>query len=127
MSATAQEVLDYLVTRLSGALRRPGRYGGEMAIRPYFDAVAFADATAQAWQQDLKGPVTRRGFSSIGVRGAFQDLWSDAHEGVVASEPVFNPQVIFFRCREIEYAGPPGVVPRTVAGQEDRFEVAEPG
>ncbi|MFI5823740.1 hypothetical protein ACIA8I_32330 [Streptomyces rishiriensis] len=82
---TAQEVLSYLVTNLNGALRRPGMYGGEMAIRLYLDAVAFADASEQAWQQELKDLQTRRGSSSTGVRGAFQDLWGDAHEGAVAS------------------------------------------
>ncbi|MFE2931935.1 hypothetical protein [Streptomyces sp. NPDC059278] len=82
---TALEVLDYLVTHLNGALRRPGMYGGETAIRLYLDAVAFADASEQAWQQELKDLQTRRGFSATGVRGAFQDLWGDAHEGAVAS------------------------------------------
>ncbi|MFJ2925607.1 hypothetical protein ACIPIU_11390 [Streptomyces massasporeus] len=51
---TAQEVLDCLVTHLNGALRRPGMYGDEVAIRLYLDAVAFADAAEQAWQQELK-------------------------------------------------------------------------
>ncbi|MFI2780180.1 hypothetical protein [Streptomyces sp. ALB3] len=82
---TAQEVLDYLVTHLNGALRRPGTYGGEIAIRLYLDAVAFADASEQEWQQELQDLQTRRGFSATGVRGAFQDLWGDAHEGAVAS------------------------------------------
>ncbi|MFF9039488.1 hypothetical protein ACF090_28935 [Streptomyces sp. NPDC014892] len=82
---TPQEVLDYLVTQLNGALRRPGMYGGEMAIRLYLDAVAFADAAEQAWQQELKDLQTRRGSSSTGVSGAFRGLWGDAHEGAVAS------------------------------------------
>ncbi|BBB02013.1 hypothetical protein RVR_9696 [Actinacidiphila reveromycinica] len=82
---TAQEVLDYLVTHLNGALRRPGMYGGETAIRLYLGAVAFADASEQAWQQELKDLQTRRGFSSTGVSGVLQDLWGDAHEGAVAS------------------------------------------
>ncbi|MFE0463730.1 hypothetical protein ACFW1A_31205 [Kitasatospora sp. NPDC058965] len=82
---TAQEVLDYLLTHLNDALRRPGMYGGETAIRLYLDAVAFADASEQEWQQELKDLQTRRGSSSTGVRGAFQDLWGDAHEGAVAS------------------------------------------
>ncbi|MFI6084242.1 hypothetical protein ACIBBB_25255 [Streptomyces sp. NPDC051217] len=82
---TAQEVRDYLLTQLNDALRRPGMYGGETALRLYLDAVAFADASEQEWQQELKDLQTRRGFSSTGVRGAFQDLWGDAHEGAVAS------------------------------------------
>jgi hypothetical protein len=82
---SAQDVRDYLVTRLNGALRRPGMYGGETAIRLYFDAVAFADASEQAWEQELEDLRTRRGFTSTGVRGAFQDLWGDANEGAVAS------------------------------------------
>lgn len=82
---TVQEVLDHLVTHLNGALRRPGMYGGEAAIRLYLDAVAFTAAAEQAWQHELKDLQTRRASSSIGVRGAFQDLWGDAHEGSVAS------------------------------------------
>ncbi|MFI1092114.1 hypothetical protein [Streptomyces sp. NPDC020917] len=82
---TVQDVLDYLVTHLNGALRRPGMYGGEVAIRLYFDAVAFADAAEQAWKQELKDLQTRRASFPTGVRGAFQDLWGDAHEGAVAS------------------------------------------
>ncbi|MEY7975449.1 hypothetical protein AB8O53_03800 [Streptomyces pilosus] len=82
---TAQEVLDYLVAHLNGALRRPGMYGRETAIMLYLDAVAFADATEQAWQQELQDLQTRRGFSATGVRGAFEDLWGDAHEDAVAS------------------------------------------
>ncbi|MGW3133606.1 hypothetical protein [Streptomyces sp. NPDC001123] len=82
---TVQEVLDYLVTRLNGALRRPGMYGGELAIRLFLDAVAFADAAEQAWQKELEGLRTRRALSATGVAGAFLDLWGDAHEGSVAS------------------------------------------
>lgn len=82
---TVQDVLDYLVTHLNGALRRPGMYGGEVAIRLYFDAVAFTDAAEQAWKQELEDLQTRRASFSTGVRGAFQDLWGEAHEGAVAS------------------------------------------
>ncbi|MFE7531576.1 hypothetical protein ACFU7Y_38595 [Kitasatospora sp. NPDC057542] len=82
---TAREVREYLLTQLNDALRRPGMYGGETALRLYLDAVAFADAAEQAWQQELKDLQTRRGSFSTGVSGAFQDLWGDAHEGAVAS------------------------------------------
>jgi hypothetical protein len=82
---TVQEVLDYLITRLNGALRRPGMYGSELAIRLFLDAVAFADAAEQAWQKELEGLRTRRALSATGVAGAFLDLWGDAHEGSVAS------------------------------------------
>jgi hypothetical protein len=82
---TAQEVREYLLTHLNGALRRPGMYGGETALRLYFDAVAFADAAEQAWREELKDLQARRASFSTGVRGAFQDLWGDAHEGAVAS------------------------------------------
>ncbi|MFD6936661.1 hypothetical protein ACFWAP_10990 [Streptomyces goshikiensis] len=82
---TAQEVREYLLTHLNDALRRPGMYGGEAALRLYLDAVAFAADAEQEWQEELKDLQTRRGPSSSGVRGAFQDLWGDAHEGAVAS------------------------------------------
>ncbi|MFI0811851.1 hypothetical protein [Streptomyces echinatus] len=82
---TAHEVREYLLTHLNDTLRRPGMYGGEMALRLYLDAVAFAHASEQAWQQELKDLQTRQGSSSTGVRGAFQALWGDTHEGAVAS------------------------------------------
>ena len=82
---TVQEVRDHLVTHLNAALRRPGMYGGEMAVRLYLDAVAFADAAEKAWQEELEGLRTRRAFFATGVGGAFQGLWGDAHEGSVAS------------------------------------------
>lgn len=59
-------------------------YGGETALRLYLAAVAFADAAEQVWQEELKDLQTRVVFST-GVRGAFQDLWCDTHEGSVAS------------------------------------------
>ncbi|BBC29081.1 hypothetical protein SGFS_003720 [Streptomyces graminofaciens] len=81
---TAQEVRGYLLAHLNAAMRRPGMYGGETALRLYLDAVAFADAAEQVWQEELKDLQTRVAFST-GVRGAFQDLWGDTHEGSVAS------------------------------------------
>lgn len=82
---TAQQVLDYLLTQLNDALRRSGMYGGEMALRLYLDAAAFADNAERAWHTELRDLKTRRMFSPTGVRGAFQNLWGDAHEGAVAS------------------------------------------
>lgn len=82
---TAREVREYLLTQLNDTLRRPGMYGGETALRIYLDAVAFAHAAEQAWQQELKDLQSRLGYSSTGVSGAFQDLWGDAREGAVAS------------------------------------------
>ncbi|MGQ4385176.1 hypothetical protein [Streptomyces sp. SAS_270] len=81
---TAQEVREYLLAQLNAAMRRPGMYGGETALRLYLDAVAFADAAEQVWQEELKDLQTRVVFST-GVRGAFQELWGDTHEGSVAS------------------------------------------
>ncbi|HWU05640.1 MAG TPA: hypothetical protein VN520_04445 [Streptomyces sp.] len=81
---TVQEVRDYLLAQLNAAMRRPGMYGGETAIRLYLDAVAFAHAAEQVWQGELE-ELQRRMFFSTGVRGAFQNLWGDTHEGAVAS------------------------------------------
>ncbi|WP_329127374.1 hypothetical protein [Streptomyces sp. NBC_01465] len=82
---SVQVVLDYLVRHLNSALRRPGMYGGEMGIRLYLDAVAFADSAEEACQEELEGLRTRKAFFSTGVSGAFKDLWSDTHEGSMAS------------------------------------------
>jgi hypothetical protein len=82
---TALEVREYLLTQLNAAMRRPGMYGGEMALRLYLDAVAFADDVEQAWHQELRDLQSRQMSFSTGVHGAFQDLWGDAHEGAVAS------------------------------------------
>jgi hypothetical protein len=53
---TAEEMRNYLLTQLNSALRRPGMYGGEVAIRLFWDAVAFADDREHAW-----GGQARRG------------------------------------------------------------------
>ncbi|MFB8029475.1 MULTISPECIES: hypothetical protein [unclassified Streptomyces] len=82
---TVQDVSSYLVTHLNAALRRPGMYGGELAIRLYLDAVAFVDNAEKAWQEEQESLRTRTAFFSTGVGGAFKDLWGEAHEGSVAS------------------------------------------
>ncbi|MEV0680264.1 hypothetical protein AB0I60_27485 [Actinosynnema sp. NPDC050436] len=76
---------EYLIKQVNHALRRPGMYGGETAIRLYLDAAAFAYASEQAVHQALEELRTRRALSAAGVSGAFADLWGDAHEGAVAS------------------------------------------
>ncbi|GGT43814.1 hypothetical protein ACFFV7_33245 [Nonomuraea spiralis] len=82
---TVQEVHHYLLTQLNLALRRPGMYGGEIALRLYMDATAFADDREAAWREELEQLRTRECFPSTGVRGAFRLLWGDDHEGAVSS------------------------------------------
>ncbi|MCP3822098.1 hypothetical protein NLX86_29625 [Streptomyces sp. A3M-1-3] len=60
-------------------------YGGEVAIRLFLEAVAFADNREHAWGEELQTLRTRHASLSTGVRGAFQQLWGDGSEGAVAS------------------------------------------
>jgi hypothetical protein len=65
---TAEEMRNYLLTQLNSALRRPGMYGGEVAIRLFLDAVAFADDREHAWGEELQTLRTRHASLYRGAR-----------------------------------------------------------
>ncbi|MFI7469455.1 hypothetical protein [Nonomuraea sp. NPDC049646] len=82
---TVQELHRYLLNQLNAVLRRPGMFGGEMALRLYLDAMAFADDREALWREEMEQLRIRECFLSTGVRGAFRLLWEDDHEGAVSS------------------------------------------
>jgi hypothetical protein len=73
----AGEIREYLLTQFNQALRRPGLYGGEIALQLLIDALAFADARQPEWNRAQASLRTRGATTSLGVRGAFQRLWGD--------------------------------------------------
>jgi hypothetical protein len=84
-SRTIQQVREYLLTQLNLALRRPGMFGGEIALWLFMGAMAFTDDREEAWREELDMLRTRGASVSTGVTGAFQRLWGDGHEGAVSS------------------------------------------
>ncbi|MFJ6950691.1 hypothetical protein [Micromonospora aurantiaca (nom. illeg.)] len=80
------EVREYQVTRLNHALRRPGMWGGETALRLLMDAVAFVDGLDEVWQAECEQLRARGAVNSLGVRGAFSEILPGYRDdGAVAS------------------------------------------
>ncbi|WBP91390.1 hypothetical protein [Kitasatospora cathayae] len=81
--AAAEEIHTHLVDQLNLALRRPGMYGGEAALRILIDHLLFVERRPEAWAQLQRGWEDRGLWTSIGIAGAFQDLFpaqADCHE-----------------------------------------------
>ncbi|MBD0694126.1 hypothetical protein BG452_02715 [Streptomyces sp. CBMA123] len=73
--ATAEEIHDHLIDQLNLALRRPGMYGGEMALRILLDHLLFIERQPEAWSE-LKQVWEEQGlWTPIGPSGAFQDVF----------------------------------------------------
>jgi hypothetical protein len=85
VARTTADIRGYLVGELNSALRRPGMYGGEMALRLYFDAMAFADDREQEWRGELDVLRERGAFASTGVSGAVEGVLGERSEHVMAS------------------------------------------
>jgi hypothetical protein len=79
------EIRDYLVGQLNSALRRPGMFGGEMALRLLLDHLVYAERQDEAWAQERRAMESRGAFTSIGVKGAFRNLVPGDYEYGVAS------------------------------------------
>jgi len=74
---SAGQIRDYLLRQLNDALRRPGRYGGELALRIHVDALGFVDDVGdpvRRWHDALRDS---GGANAIGVRGAAADVLPD--------------------------------------------------
>jgi len=82
---TAGDIRDYLHRQLNSALRRPEMFGGETALRLYFDAIAFAGCGEQAWAKDLSVLRSREAFASTGVTGAVERVLGHKAADVMAS------------------------------------------
>jgi hypothetical protein len=84
-SRTISDVRAYLLEQVNLALRRPGMYGGEIALRLYFDAMAFVDGREQLWAEDLAALKSREAFFPTGVTGAVERVMGERAEDVMAS------------------------------------------
>ena len=84
-SRTAGDIRDYLLQQLNFALRRPGMFGAEMALRLYCDAIAFIDRGELQLAEDLRALQSREAFVSTGVTGAVERVLGYGAEDVMAS------------------------------------------
>lgn len=84
-SRTIGEVRDYLLRQLNSALRRPGMYGGENALRLFLDAIAFVDGCEQLLADDLTELRSREAFVSTGVSGAVELVMGERDADIMAS------------------------------------------
>ncbi|MGW0805421.1 hypothetical protein [Nonomuraea sp. NPDC002799] len=75
----------YLKDRLNQALRRPGMFGGETALRLLFDHLAYAEHQEKEWAQALRTLESRGAFNSLGVTGALSSVLPDSRDDGVAS------------------------------------------
>lgn len=82
---TLGDVRDYLRRQLNSALRRPGMFGGEIALRLCLDAMAFADGAERLWDEELAALRSRGAFVSTGVTGAVERVLGQRAEDVMAS------------------------------------------
>ncbi|HEY6797445.1 MAG TPA: hypothetical protein VI248_22445, partial [Kineosporiaceae bacterium] len=82
----SEEVRDFERARLNAVLRRPGMYGGEVAIRLLMEGMAFIDGRQALWQEQL-GELGRAGASgTTGVDGAFKGIFTSYEDdGAAAS------------------------------------------
>ncbi|MEO3855002.1 hypothetical protein [Acrocarpospora sp. B8E8] len=61
---SATEIRDYLIGQLNSALRRPGMFGGETALRLLLDHLVYAEHQDQAWEQERQAMASRGAFTS---------------------------------------------------------------
>lgn len=73
MSPSAEEIRAYLRRMFNNALRSPGMYGGERALRLYLDALAFAHGHPDT-SREIDTLRKFGAFSNTGVQGAFTAL-----------------------------------------------------
>jgi hypothetical protein len=79
------DVRDYLEQQLNRAIRRPGMFGGELALRLYCDALAVADDIEGGWGRVQDGLRAWGAFVSTGVTGAVEQVLGRKAEDVMAS------------------------------------------
>ncbi|MDT7843063.1 hypothetical protein [Streptomyces justiciae] len=83
---SADEMHAYLVDQLNHALRRPGMFGGEIAILMLLDHLLFMEGQLECRWEAVREPLRERGASTaIGVKGVFRELIRGRDEHDVAS------------------------------------------
>jgi hypothetical protein len=82
---TSAEIRAYLKTRLNQALRRPGMFGGEMALRLLLVHLAYAEHEDQEWARALRTLESRGAFNSLGMTGALSTVLPVPCQDAVAS------------------------------------------
>ncbi|MGC5019240.1 hypothetical protein [Micromonospora sp. DT47] len=84
---SAAQIRGHLRAKVNDALRRPGMYGGEMALHLLLDALAFAEGRHEEWRRANDGLRERGRFTSVGVRGVFLPVLPKAvnHDDAVSS------------------------------------------
>jgi len=83
--ASANEIHAYLVDEMNQALRRPGMYGGEMALGLILRHLLFAERDQDDWTAQRQRWERRGLWTSTGVKGAFQRLLPQAGDHDTAS------------------------------------------
>jgi hypothetical protein len=83
---SATEMYERLVEEVNLALRRPGMFGGEIAIRSLFAHLTFLEECETEWNQDFDRLREGDRWGALGVRGAFMQLLpGDDDLGAVSS------------------------------------------
>ncbi|MFE5325369.1 hypothetical protein ACFRCG_02945 [Embleya sp. NPDC056575] len=77
--ASSDAVRAYLVEQLNLALRRPGMFGGKIAIRMLFDHLLFVEQRPQVWNEEQHALQQRGAFASTGVQGVLDALLPRDH------------------------------------------------
>lgn len=72
--ASSDEIRTHLVDQLNLALRRPGMYGGEAALRILIDHLLFTERRPEVFSRQQRMWEERGALTATGVSGAFRDL-----------------------------------------------------
>ncbi|MFE6621297.1 hypothetical protein [Streptomyces sp. NPDC057740] len=72
--ASGDEIRAYLIGQLNLALRRPGMFGNEAALRMLLDHLLFVEGEPEAWTEQQRAWEVCGAWSSAGVTGAFRDF-----------------------------------------------------
>ncbi|MFJ7913101.1 hypothetical protein [Kitasatospora sp. NPDC096204] len=83
--ASSGEIHTYLVARLNDTLRRPGMWGGELAIRLTLDHLLLVESRRGAWDDEKRALERREVWPPTGVTGAFEHFLPTGHDTSVAS------------------------------------------
>ncbi|MEU6768214.1 hypothetical protein ABZ916_37635 [Streptomyces sp. NPDC046853] len=83
--AAADEIRAYLIGQLNRALRYPGMFGNEGALRMLMDHLLFVEAQPEALAEQQEAWEASGAWTSAGVTGAFQGFVPGRYDDGVAS------------------------------------------